>query len=338
MIEFYNQGNALYAQKSHRGFQGPLNKDISIVKALFIVNPAAGGRDRTDLIYSAVEKVFGASEGFFRVKQSEAPGHAKVLAGEALARGFDCVVACGGDATVNETAGALVGAPIALGLVPLGEANSLARGLGIPGDPIAALGIIRDWNLRAIDAGVLCGRFFFAYAGFGLDAVFAKKYKKLFFAGRPGDFFARRPGALREFSRHKEEELTIKVDNALIKIKSLSLAAMNVENYGGPALMAPGADPTDGLVELSIMPGMGHLSLPGASRKLMNGRISSLKGFRRIKGRNIEIPRKGPTIVHVDGEPFEWIGDIKISSVQGGLKVTAPGPKHADKTNVPYTL
>jgi len=294
------------------------------VKALFVVNPIAGGRDRTELIYSLVGKVFAHEEGFFRVRRSDSPGEAKVLAEEALARGFDCVVACGGDATVNEVAGVLVGTSLVLGIVPLGSANSLARGLKIPDDPAAALASIRDWNVRSIDAGVFCGRFFFASAGFGLDAGFVKKYKKLFFASRAGEFFTRHPGALREFSRHRAEDISIKVDNALVKIKSLSLTALNVENYGGPALMAPGADPSDGLIELAVMPGMGPLSAPGVSRKLFSGRISSLKGFRRIKGRNIAISRERPTTVHVDGEPFDWIGDIKISSVQRGLKVAAP--------------
>ncbi len=304
--------------------RGGYRRSIKAVKALFIVNPLARGKDRTDSIYSAVGKVFGGEEGFFRVKRSEAPGHAKALAEEALARGFECVVACGGDATVNEVAGVLVGSPVVLGLVPLGRANSLARGLKIPDDPVAALTLVREWRIRAVDAGVFCGKYFFGSAGFGLDAGFAKKYKKLFFASRPGEFFTRHPGALREFSRHKAEELSIKVDNALIRISSLSLTASNVENYCGPALMAPGADPADGLIELSIMPGMGPLSASSVSRKLFSGRIASLKGFRRIKGHNIEIARDHATEVHVDGEPFEWIGNIKISSVQRGLKVAAP--------------
>ncbi len=313
------------------------------MKALFIVNPMAGGSDRTELVYRAVGKVFCGSEGFFRVKRSEARGQTKILAEEALARGFDCVAACGGDATVNEVAGVLVNTPLVLGIVPLGSANSLARGLNIPLELEAALGVIRDWQVRAVDAGVFCGRFFFASAGFGLDADFVKKYKKLFFASRPGEFFTRHPGALREFSRHKAEEITIKVDNALVRIKSLSLAASNVENYGGPALMAPGADPADGLIELSIMPGMGPLSAPGVGRKLMNGRIASLKGFRRIKGRNIEITRGRGAEAHIDGEPFEWPGEIKISSVQRGLKVAAPardtpsGPMSGISATLPNT-
>jgi len=294
------------------------------VKALFIVNPLAGGRDRTDSIYSAVGMVFAGEPGFFRVKRSDGPGHARALAEEALRQGFDCVTVCGGDATVNEVASVLVDTPLVLGLVPLGAANSLARGLSIPEDPLAALTLIREWRVRSIDAGVFCGRYFFGSAGFGLDAGFVKKYKKLFFASRPGEFFTRHPGALREFSRHKAEDLSIKVDNALLKISSLSLTASNVENYGGAALMAPGADPADGLIEIAIMPGMGPFSAPGVSRKLFSGRISSLKGYRRIKGRNFEIARGRITDAHIDGEPFEWIGDIKISSVQRGLKVAVP--------------
>jgi len=294
------------------------------VKALFIVNPMAGGKDRTPLMYSLVARVLGSKPGFYRIKRTEAPGHARMLAEEALSRGFRSVIACGGDATVNEVAGALVKSKAALGIVPLGSANSLARGLGIPADPGKALVLISHGNIRAVDAGIFCGRYFFASAGFGLDAGFARKYRQLFFAARPGEFFTHHPGALREFLRQKAEEVSIKVDNALLKVRALTLTASNVANYGGPALMAPGADPTDGLIELSIMPAMGPLSAPGVARKLLSGRIGSLKGFRHVRGREIEIPRVSATDVHVDGEPFEWIGDIKITSVQRGLRVLVP--------------
>lgn len=293
------------------------------MKALFIVNPAAGDRqDSVSFVYNIVSSVFGHEEGFFRVKETSGPGHARALAEEALNRNFECVVACGGDATVNEVAGVLVGSPAFLGIMPLGRANSLARGLHLPLDPVEAIGLIKGRTVRDIDAGVFCGRFFFGSAGFGLDAGFARKYRQLFFASRPREFYRRHPGALREFMRHKDEELSIKVDNALLKVRSLSLAASNVENYGGPALMAPGADPGDGLIELSILPAMGPLSVSGVWRKLLGGTINSLKGFRSVRGRDILIPRGGyKTEAHVDGEPFDWIGDIKISSVQRGLKV-----------------
>ncbi len=292
------------------------------MRVLFIVNPLAGGRhDSAALVYNAVSSVLGREEGFFRVKTTSGPGHGAVLAQEALDRGFECVVACGGDATVNEVAGVLVGSPSVLGILPLGRANSLARGLQIPLEADAALTLIKGWNIRGVDAGVFCGKFFFGSAGFGLDAGFACKYSRLFFASRPREFCTRHPGAFREFLRHKTEDISIKVDNAFVKVKSLSLTASNVANYGGPALMAPGADPADGLIELSIMPAIGPLTVPVVWKKLLGGTITSLKGFRSIKGRDFVIPRGGKTVAHVDGEVFECTGDIKISTVQRGLKV-----------------
>ncbi len=297
------------------------------MRVLFIVNPRAGGRSGSlALVYDVVRKVFGREEGFFRIKETEGPGHAAALAEEALQRGFEYVVACGGDATVNEAASVLVGTPVVFGIIPLGKANSLARALKIPLEPEAAAALIKGRTVRGVDAGVFCGRFFFASAGFGLDAGFVKKYSQRFFASRPREFCTRHPGAIREFLRFKGEDLSIKVDNALVKVRSLSLTASNVENYGGPALMAPGADPSDGLIELSIMPAIGPLSVPGVWKKLLGGTITSLKGFRAIRGREFLITRAGESAAHVDGESFEWRGDIKISSVQRGLKVlTAEG-------------
>src|SRR5262245_20218832 len=96
---------------------------------------------------------------------TERGGHARELATGALERGATVVVAWGGDGTVNEVAAALAFRHAALGVVPSGSGNGLARELGIPTDPAAALTIALAGRLRVIDCGELDGRLFVNVAG-----------------------------------------------------------------------------------------------------------------------------------------------------------------------------
>ncbi|MFQ5442953.1 MAG: diacylglycerol/lipid kinase family protein, partial [Thermodesulfobacteriota bacterium] len=294
------------------------------LKVLFIVNPASGGKDRTGAVTDAVRKVFKAAAGLFVVKATKGPGHARALSEEAVKRKFTAVFACGGDGTVNEAAAPLVKSPLFLGIVPLGKGNTLSRSLKIPAGIEAPLALMKRGKVRGVDAGLFCDRYFFAMAGFGLETAFLKKYKKLFFARKAKEFLARHPGAFKEFLKYGEEELSITVDNAFLKINSLTLTAANTEFYGGPAVMAPGASPFDGNIHLCIIPGVKALKIPDLSQRLFNGTIGALRGYRHVKGKRIEIKRGHITDCHVDGEPFEWIGDITIRVMQKRLRVLTP--------------
>src|SRR5690606_22410889 len=95
------------------------------------------------------------------------PGHGREIAAAAVRDGVDVVVAWGGDGTVNEVAGALVHTPTALGIIPSGSGNGLARLLRMPADPASAIARIARGTTRAIDAGVIADRLFVNVAGVG---------------------------------------------------------------------------------------------------------------------------------------------------------------------------
>ena len=78
---------------------------------------------------------------------------ATLFAREAASKGYYGVIACGGDGTVNETATALCGSQTALGIIPAGSGNGLARHLGIPVDLNAAIDVIASGNIVASDYG-----------------------------------------------------------------------------------------------------------------------------------------------------------------------------------------
>ena len=109
-------------------------------RVALIYNPASGqqsARHRT-----AIDKalaVLHAAGVQAEALQTDAPGSAGALAEEAMRRGCDTILACGGDGTVHEVLQSLVGTTVALGVVPLGTANALAANLGLRSSPAKAV-------------------------------------------------------------------------------------------------------------------------------------------------------------------------------------------------------
>ena len=105
--------------------------------------------------------------------------HAADLARDAVDRGFDAVLAFGGDGTINETAQGLVETDVALGVLPGGSTNVLARALGVPTDPVEATAYvasrIRSGTRRRINVGRTGQRYFLFSTGMGLDAEVVRR-------------------------------------------------------------------------------------------------------------------------------------------------------------------
>lgn len=124
--------------------------------------------------------------------------HATELGQDAVDRGFDAVVTFGGDGTVNETAQGLVATDVALGIIPGGTTNVMARTLGIPRDPVEATAFVserlRSQSTRRIGVGRVNARYFLFCSGIGLDAEVVKRAEE--------DPDRRREGAEWRYLRH----------------------------------------------------------------------------------------------------------------------------------------
>jgi diacylglycerol kinase family enzyme len=146
---------------------------------LLIWNPFAGSvsQRRKEVIGKAL-----AADFKLEVVETVRRNHAGGLARDAVDRGFDAVFAFGGDGTINEAAQGLVGSDVALGILPGGTTNVMARSLGIPTDPIEAVaflaGRLRSGTKRRIDVGRIEDRYFLFSAGMGLDAEVVKRLEE----------------------------------------------------------------------------------------------------------------------------------------------------------------
>ncbi|MGI9543993.1 MAG: diacylglycerol/lipid kinase family protein, partial [Cyclobacteriaceae bacterium] len=144
-------------------------------QALFIINPKAGPQSQVD-VPALIDSQLRDSTLSYRISFTEGAGHAIELAKQAIEEGFNFVTAVGGDGTVNETAQALLNSETALGIVPFGSGNGLARDLSIPLDTAKAINVILKRQVTIIDSAEANGRPFFCTAGVGFDAYISKQF------------------------------------------------------------------------------------------------------------------------------------------------------------------
>ena len=143
------------------------------MRAVAIANPRAGLAAQRAI--QAVEARPGRWPEL-KLWTTSGPGQARELARTAVEEGFDVVLAVGGDGTANEVAGGLLGSSVALGVVPAGSGNGLARTLRIPLDAAGALRTLATGVTLRMDVGRINGRPFLNVGGAGFDAAVGQEF------------------------------------------------------------------------------------------------------------------------------------------------------------------
>lgn len=294
------------------------------MKVRFIINPVAGTSGRLKLVAGIVRDVLGGDDGIFEVKATTGAGSAGLLAREAVDKGYEYVFACGGDGTINDVASQLVGSSSTLGIIPAGSGNALARELRIPVDPAGAIGLLKTGRARDIDVGRACGRYFFTTAGFAFEALLSKRYNEGKLTKRMRGIAPYYVLGLLEYLRFTPESVELVVDGVSIGAAPLILTVANTGQWGGGAFIAPGAMIDDGLLDFCVIPRAGIIKTIALWRRFMKGSVEGYVGFQCVRGKEALIRGRKASYAHVDGEPFEFSGDISISVMPGALSVLAP--------------
>ena len=144
---------------------------------LFVLNPKSGVHNKSALP-KLIENYIDKSKFEYAIVETKYKGHASKLASEAVAEKVDIVVAVGGDGTVNEIGCSLVGTGTALGILPCGSGNGLARHLGIPLVLKNAIEYINKAAVVSVDYGKINGTPFFCTCGIGYDAFVSETFSK----------------------------------------------------------------------------------------------------------------------------------------------------------------
>ncbi len=291
------------------------------MKVRFIINPMAGGSDKTSVITDAVREELSGESGFFEIKVAAGSESLKRLSEEAVRKGYDVVFACGGDGTVHHVAGPLVGTQTALGLMPAGSGNALARTLCTPVEIRECVALLKSMRVREIDAGVVCGRYFFTTAGMGFEAHLSKRYAGGVLSSRMRGLAPYFPLALLEFFRYRCAPVLVEADGFSSSLSPLLLTVANTERFGGEAFIAPGAALDDGLLDLCMVQRVNIFGALRLGSLLFSKKIDGFKGYTRIRTRAALITREGTFAVQADGEAFDWSGPVEIGIRPKSLRI-----------------
>lgn len=290
------------------------------LKIRFILNPRSGHLRRRPGAADEIRRFIGARQLDASLALTERAGHATELATAALADGCDLVVAVGGDGTMNEVARALTGTPAALGLVPCGSGNGLARHLGIPLKFSAALGNLLTGQARLIDTGVAAGHPFFCAAGVGYEALIAVRFNQL---ARRGFVSYLRTGTFAFFD-HASERYRIEFAEGRLDVTAFTLVVANCCQYGNNAYIAPGAELDDALLNLTAVPRFSLLRSPLMLWRLFRGTLQQSKQVTMLVGQNFTLHRASAGLLHTDGEVHEAPAVVEFSVRPHSLRVIAP--------------
>jgi YegS/Rv2252/BmrU family lipid kinase len=292
-----------------------MNKDRK-KQLVFIVNPISGTHSKDgfqDIVAQAID-----SELFdWRIIMTEYAGHAAEIARQSATEGADIVVAVGGDGTVNEVARSLVHTQTALGIIPCGSGNGLARHLCIPIDTVKAIELVNHCQIEAFDYGVINDLPFFCTCGMGFDAFISLKFAE---AGKRGPI-TYVENVLKEGLKYQPETYEIVDENGTVYHKAFLIACANASQYGNNAYIAPGATMRDGMMDVIVMEPFTALDAPQIAADLFMKTLQNNSKIKTFRAKRIRIHRKEPGAIHYDGDPVVTGTDVDVHIEHLGIRI-----------------
>lgn len=297
-----------------------------------ILNPRAGLGARRAL--GALEQGRPAW-GRISVEPTQAPGHARDLARRAADEGVDLLLSVGGDGTMNEVADGLLGSDTALGIVPVGSGNGLARALGIPLEPRAALFALEAGVTRRMDVGLANGRPFLNVAGAGFDAhVGAEFHRHGRRGGRRGILSYVRLSLL-AVRGYEMTRFALRAGGTRFEGRAFLVAFANGRQYGAGAVIAPRAALNDGRLDVVIFEEAPLATILMQMPRLFRGTIERFRRYRSFAAADALLRAERPFPFHRDGEPEDAAARLEIALRPAALRIRVATEVN-DATNGPF--
>jgi diacylglycerol kinase (ATP) len=230
---------------------------------------------------------------------TRAAGEARELAARAAEELFERIAAVGGDGSISDVGAGLAGTGAALGIIPAGTGNDLARSLGIPRDPAAAARLLLTGQPRPLDLWQANGRPFLLAAGIGLDAEVAYQVNR---GGRLRGMPAYLLALVRALGSFRPVPLEIAGEGGRFKGRVMLAALANATCYGGGIPIAPDAKPDDGLLDVIIVREMSRLTLAIQFPRLLRGAHLSHPLVSTFRAASVRVDGDPATRISLDGE------------------------------------
>ncbi|RZQ63976.1 diacylglycerol/lipid kinase family protein [Amycolatopsis suaedae] len=238
----------------------------------------------------------------------------------ARARGLDLLVVLGGDGAVHQAVQFCAAHDVALGVVPAGTGNDLARALGVPDDPLAAadgvVAALAGGAARRIDLGRVGDTWFGTVLCAGFDALVNERANRMSWPSGPRRYDL---AILAELASFRTRPLTVLTDDGDLELEATLVAVGNTPFYGGGVPICPAADPADGLLDVTLVGRAGRRELLRMLPSLRAGRHVDHPAVRTLRARAVRLDGTDWP-VYADGEPLGRL-PVEIGCVPKALSL-----------------
>ena len=291
-------------------------------KYIYLINPISGTRGKSALL-SLIKKKTSEAAIDFEILPTVADGNYDFVKYKIEQEGVTDIIICGGDGSVNKVVQSLANVPVNFGIIPMGSGNGLALSAGIPTNSVAALEVAFKGKPKRVDAFLVNDQFACMLCGLGFDARVAHE-----FAQQPkrglGTYASL---TTKNFLSAKPYQFQILANKLNFSTEAFFISIANSNQFGNNFTIAPKAVLSDGLLDIVIVKKMAKpLLLVSVLKQVLAGRLNKLENSMNspviyFQTEEISIKNSDLAPLHIDGEPIETSGELKIKVLKNYFKL-----------------
>lgn len=296
------------------------------MKHLFIVNPKAGGKDKSIAVSRAVRAAFENRQGEYEIYVTKGPMDAvQKIRGEASNEAPLRVYACGGDGTFNEcVCGAALLENVAAAPFPTGTGNDFCRMFGAEKDLFRDLNALLDGTEHPIDLIDCNGRWSANICSVGIDARIGTevhKYSSLPVIGGAGGYVV---STLVNVFKGISRPMRVSAKGYVSEGPHALVCACNGRFYGGGFNPSPYARPDDGELDFFIVPDVKLFTLACYIGRYAKGKADRYPNIiTHLKGDSLHIDFEEENVINIDGEAM-YAKSVDMKLVPRALRLIVP--------------
>jgi len=304
----------------------------------FICNPVSGSevgryiRKTKWMKEKAIDRFLDMEQFEYDVFFTQESGHASEICLDAVEKGYDIIIAVGGDGTVNEVGSILIGTNIIMGIIPAGSGNGFSRHLKIPMHLKRALKVINEGNTIRVDTGMIRPLpaisdgnnwvHFICTAGIAFDAHMAEKFATM----KKRGFWEYIKITAKEIFSYKSRNYKLLIDGEEKQVNAYVLTIANASQFGNNAVVSPSAKVTDGLLDVCIFNDFPFYKVFKIVFQLFAGTIDKSNYMKIYKAKKIIISKEEAHL-QVDGDYMHLGKELEVKVNPLSLNILVPNKK-----------
>jgi len=294
---------------------------------IYFLNPISGTGNKALLLEHIKNKTAGKNIPF-EIMHTNAAGEYGYLKEKITSEKITDVIVCGGDGTVNQIAGALLGMPVNIGIIPMGSGNGLAFAAKIPKNTGKALEVIFAGNALPVDSFYINNKFSCMLCGLGFDAQVAHDFARQTKRG----LVTYIQQSVKNFFRAKPYPFEIIIEGKPITTEAFFISIANSNQFGNNFTIAPQASLHDGLLDIVVVHKMSKLRMIWTVLKqISNGQVRPYedKKYHRndihyFQTKKLSIKNPGLAPLHIDGDPVATAPAFEIVIIENAFNLLMP--------------